>query len=161
MQLTTFESDILARPLIGPPALDATPRPGVSDAHTLRSALEREPALPNPRHLLALALLWHDDLDGSHAVSQELEDAIGSYLHGMMHRREGDHDNAKYWFQRAGAQRWQEPLIDAARRDGAAELVTADGFAAAAFVDCCARPDARWQRLQEAEFLALARHLLG
>ena len=44
-----------------------------------------------------------DDLDGCHRIFQEAHTDLGSYWHGMMHRREGDYDNARYWFRRAGA----------------------------------------------------------
>ena len=44
-----------------------------------------------------------DDLDGCHQYFQDAPTDLGSYWHGMMHRREGDFDNARYWFRRAGA----------------------------------------------------------
>ena len=43
-----------------------------------------------------------DDLDGCHAFFQDAPGDLGSYWHGMMHRREGDFDNARYWFRRSG-----------------------------------------------------------
>lgn len=47
-------------------------------------------------------LLWNDDLDGCHKIAQDLSDEFGAYLHGVMHRREPDYSNSKYWFRRVG-----------------------------------------------------------
>ncbi len=43
-----------------------------------------------------------DALEESHAVFQAAHGDLGAYWHGMVHRREGDFDNARYWFRQAG-----------------------------------------------------------
>ncbi len=47
-------------------------------------------------------LLWNDALDASHSLSQNLPSETGSYWHGIMHRREPDFGNSKYWFRKVG-----------------------------------------------------------
>src|SRR4051794_11636084 len=74
-------------------------------------------------------------LDESHQVSQGLRTPEGSYWHALMHRREGDFDNAKYWFRRVGRHPVFGPL-----RDAAAELASATPDGPAAFL----APQAEW-----------------
>jgi hypothetical protein len=50
--------------------------------------------------MLAGLWLWHDFLPESHHLSQQLATASGSYWHAIMHRREGDFSNSKYWLAR-------------------------------------------------------------
>jgi hypothetical protein len=91
--------------------------------------------------------LWlrFNSLDESHQVSQGLDTAEGSYWHALMHRREGDFDNAKYWFRRVG----RHPVFGPLGPEAAALVAAAGGPAPAplttqvpwdpfAFVDLCA-----------------------
>lgn len=62
-----------------------------------------EPALAANPALCAGLWLYVDELDRSHVISQGIDDATGSFWHGIMHRREGDFSNSHYWFRRVGA----------------------------------------------------------
>jgi hypothetical protein len=82
----------------------------------LRDCLERldlNALLPQIRSaddvtaLRAGLLQMNDFLDASHQHSQGIEGAgrnsAGDYWHAVMHRREPDYANAKYWFRRVGS----------------------------------------------------------
>jgi hypothetical protein len=95
--------------------------------------------------------LIHDDLNGSHELSQSIEGMgnplLGDYWHAIMHRREPDYFNAKYWFRRLGrhplfpaiAEEANSLLSDPAIPQGAVwkKRLLARGWDAAAFVDLC------------------------
>lgn len=55
-----------------------------------------------------------DALDLAHRIFQDAAGDLGSYWHGMMHRRESDFDNARYWFRRSGTLPWFGALHRAA-----------------------------------------------
>lgn len=114
-------------------------------------------------------LLWNDDLDASHTLSQDIHDSTGSYWHAIMHRREGDAGNSKYWWRRTGA----HPAFDAvqqavsavlenetaaAARNFAAELQRSGKWQPERFVDACSAGSDRdeWLlRVQAAEMETL------
>ncbi|HZL35630.1 MAG TPA: hypothetical protein VFC78_10000 [Tepidisphaeraceae bacterium] len=55
--------------------------------------------------LLAGLWLWHDALHECHLIVQDLIGPTGSFWHAIMHRREGDFSNAKYWYARCADHR--------------------------------------------------------
>ncbi len=57
--------------------------------------------------------LYVDDLDRSHVICQDLETPTGSLWHGILHRREGDYSNSRYWMRRAA----NHPLISTGKMD--------------------------------------------
>ena len=80
--------------------------------------------------------LWlrFDFLDQSHAISQEDEgNPDRDFWHAIMHRREPDPSNSKYWWRRVG----QHPVL-AQLRDRAPEVCHAF-TTPEAFVDYCER----------------------
>jgi hypothetical protein len=126
-----------------------TPNRGVYDRlHGLAAdALFARPVNQPAFAQSCLAALWllHDFLDESHAISQ-IDTVEGNYWHGILHRREPDYGNAKYWFRRVGRHAVFEPLRQEAARlaqsepaGGAAWLAEQQSWDAFAFIDLCER----------------------
>jgi hypothetical protein len=113
-------------------------------------------------------LLLGDDLNASHDLSQSIQTANGSYWHGIMHRREPDYSNAKYWFRQVG----DHPVFAALAghvdqtAPAAGEINasgTWDSFAMVDAIESCERgPRGAWrgelEALQELEALVLLDH---
>ncbi|WP_394848273.1 hypothetical protein LZC95_12510 [Pendulispora brunnea] len=161
------------------PDLGPGPRAGVTSQDELNRHLDgllRDAKLPARAASLvrALVLLWHDHLDASHEISQTLGTSDASLLHGMMHRREPDYGNAKYWFGQAGDHASFRALAKRAgalleqEKELADKLLPRGEWDARAFVDACEavarRPDEARVRLlrevQRLEFHAVLEHLL-
>lgn len=116
------------------------------------------------RLMEAILLLWHDRLDDSHDIVQAMGHPEASYLHGMMHRREGDFGNAKYWFRRAQPFENQAEFENLVVHNAEKLGVKIDGshWDPAKFVDMC-QHDSDYSTLkliQVAEFRAIAQYIL-
>jgi hypothetical protein len=123
------------------------PLPPLCPAAPWKRELSRRIAAADlPPALASALLLWNDDLDASHTLSQGLPDRFGNWLHGAMHRREGDFSNSKYWFRKvgtlAGFRQMTQRAATAVASAGAAPEPTlaalAEQWDPFAFVDLCA-----------------------
>ena len=133
-------------PQLGPGTPDESARPKLL-ALAMSRTLSGAKIVDHTAARCCLAGLWlaHGFLDESHAISQEIDSPDGSYWHAIMHRREPDYWNSKYWYRRVGQHAIFEPLVAAAKElaashppDAPAEFLasqrTWDPFR---FVDLC------------------------
>jgi hypothetical protein len=64
---------------------------------------------------LQLSSLWFDgkgDWKTAHDLINDENDKDSAWVHAYLHRKEGDHGNAGYWYRRAGKEHSQLPLED-------------------------------------------------
>jgi hypothetical protein len=107
---------------LGPGTPNTKMRPGLT-ALTIEKAFAPNQIVDADMARACLAGIWlyHDFLDESHQISQSIATTTGSYWHGIMHSREPDFSNSKYWFHRVG-----EHPVFASLQPVAAELAAAN-----------------------------------
>lgn len=164
-----------------PPLLGPQRRPGTAGEADLNRQLDeflaaqKISARAQPL-LRSAALLWHDHLDASHTISQNIETRDGAWLHGIMHRREPDYGNAKYWFRRVGQHeafpKLAERVASLLQNGGgelAERLIENGVWMPFAFVAECERAEqgrdadltSTLRQIQAAEFDVLVEHILA
>jgi len=139
-----------------PPGLGPGPRAGVEAENALNKNLDqllKRSALSEDKQqrIRALVLLWHDHLEPAHVIAQEVDNADGAFVHGIMHRREPDYGNAKYWFRRVGdhstfpeiATKVSALLEPAVERQLREQLLPRGRWDPFAFVDACEKVASR------------------
>jgi hypothetical protein len=114
---------------------------------SIESALAHAKLVDGDMAACCMAGVWllYDFLDESHAISQGIETASGSFWHAIMHRREGDFGNAKYWLRRVGrhpvfesiGQRAAELAAERGAESVVKKLIHEGTWDAPAFVDLC------------------------
>ncbi len=114
---------------------------------TVDAAFAQSPVADREMAACTIAGVWlvHDFLDESHAISQNVETPTGAFWHGVMHRREGDYSNSKYWFRRVGAHETLAALDEhvaplaaaAATVEWARRLLVGGRYDPFAMVDAC------------------------
>ena len=73
------------------------------DLIAFRASLKHEAPVSGLSPLLRA--LWLDakgDWQGAHEIAQSKSDTLASWVHAYLHRKEGDLNNAQYWYKRAG-----------------------------------------------------------
>ena len=114
-------------------------------ALSVESAFSGDPVLDPMMAQCCISGLWlmHHYLEESHSLSKAIDTPEGCYWHGIMHRREPDYSNSKYWFRHVGAHPLFAELADRVPPGSSGEprlsrLVVNRAWDPFAFVDLCA-----------------------
>ena len=140
----------------GLPELGPGPRAGVLPLKQLTATLDELLAESKLREtsrelVRGLILLWHDHMEPAHEIGQAIENPDGSFLHGILHRREPDYGNAAYWFRRVGRHKC---FPEIAKRSGELltvkhesaiqkQLIRSGEWDAFGFIDLCEKASAK------------------
>lgn len=94
----------LLQPEKSVPAIDSKLRDGRPEVEAIKARLHeiwREGVLPkwSEKHVNCLTLLWFDYLELAHQIADEEKSTEFYYFHAMIHRRERDFFNARFWFR--------------------------------------------------------------
>ena len=60
------------------------------------------PANVNKELLKAIDLALSGEWNAAHQIVQQYEDPMAAWIHAVLHKTEGDLDNSRYWYRRAG-----------------------------------------------------------
>ncbi|WP_298868895.1 hypothetical protein [uncultured Gimesia sp.] len=162
-----------------PPLPDLAPNPPGPARdwllHILRAYQPAQdlPSISSPADAAAMQsglLCLHDYLDESHQFSQSVQNQglhqAGDYWHHIMHRREPDYSNAKYWSRVVGYHPIHDllpervrPLIDLFETQTVANwknrLLLNNRWSLNTFVDCCSECESS----QDRELIQFARRV--
>jgi hypothetical protein len=154
--------------------------PGNDAARTILESLSARDLIDGPIASpddadAVMSALWlrHDWLEQSHHICQGIDTPTGSFWHAIMHRREGDFSNSRYWYHRTNAHAMFKTLaaragdvINPFPADKSVFRLVAQGWNPSAFVDLVQQvhehPDDPRHRLcvsiQELEWQTLFEH---
>ena len=88
-----------------------------------REPRARESDQPLEARLLeAVEMALGGDWQAAHGIVQDEDDARAAWIHAVVHRMEGDLENARYWYRRCGRTLRESVPTDAELREIRAEL---------------------------------------
>lgn len=88
---------------------------------------QNERSAPNELLLEAVEQALAGDWQAAHRIVQDHEsDSLAAWIHGVVHRMEGDLGNARYWYRRCRREMREGVSTDAELREIRSALVEAD-----------------------------------